>query len=63
MVGMVTCGSLCTIVGKIMDQKVKLIATDEAGVLTAQETEFRHPLVMNLLMFIGEASLLMVLNR
>ena len=62
MVGMVVAGSLCTIVGKIMDQKVRLPETGVDGVLTMTETEFKHPLVMNLLMFLGEASLLMVLR-
>ena len=30
--------------------------------LVPHETEFKHPLMMNLLMFIGEASLLLVLR-
>ena len=62
MVGMVTAGSLCTIVGKVMDQKVRLPETGPDGLIELQETEFRHPLVMNLLMFLGEASLLVVLR-
>ena len=62
MMGMVVAGSLCTIVGKIMDQKVRLPETGEDGVISLHETEFKHPLVMNLLMFLGEASLLLVLR-
>ena len=62
MMGMVVAGSLCTIVGKIMDQKVRLPETGEDGEISLHETEFKHPLVMNLLMFLGEASLLLVLR-
>ena len=62
MVGMVTAGSLMTIVGKIMDQKVRLPETGPDGVIQLHETEFKHPLVMNFLMFLGEASLLIVLR-
>ena len=62
MAGMVTAGSMCTIVGKIMDQKVRLPEADDAGIVQLHETEFKHPLVMNFLMFIGEASLLLVLR-
>lgn len=60
-----TAGSLTTIFGKVMDQKVMLPSTaargGEANILMA-ETEFKHPLFMNLLMFMGEASLLLVLH-
>ena len=58
---MVLAGSLSTIFGKTIDQKVILNEKDAAGHLVPHETEFKHPLLMNLLMFIGEASLLGVL--
>lgn len=61
---MVLCGSMTTIFGKIMDQKVELTANTKGddGALLVRETEFKHPLYMTLLMFIGEASLLIVLQ-
>ena len=34
----------------------------EDGVALVVETEFKHPLLMNLLMFLGEAILLIVLK-
>ena len=49
---MVIGGSCATIFGKIMGQDVIM----ESGEIIA----FRHPLVMNLLMFFGEATLLAV---
>ena len=60
--GMVTAGSLATILGKVMDQKVMLPDSNDSGTSIAmKETEFKHPLIMNILMFLGEASLLLVL--
>ena len=61
--GMVTAGSLATILGKVMDQKV-MIPDQSDGVVSGSmiETEFKHPLLMNFLMFMGEASLLFVLQ-
>lgn len=62
MAGMVLAGSFCTIFGKVMDKKVMLESTDSSGALITSETEFKHPLLMNFLMFLGEASLLLVLR-
>ena len=64
MVGMVTTGSLCTIFGKMMDQKVQMEdkKADISGLHRMHESEFNHPLLMNLLMFTGEATLLIVLR-
>ena len=45
-----------------MDKKVMLESTDSSGTLITSETEFKHPLLMNFLMFLGEASLLLVLR-
>ena len=59
---MIIAGSCSTIFGKIMDQKVILNEKDASGMPVPHETEFKHPLLMNLLMFIGEASLLLVLR-
>ena len=61
-VAMILAGSVSTIFAKIMDQKVMLNEKDASGMLVPHETEFKHPLLMNLLMFIGEASLLLVLR-
>ena len=45
-----------------MDTKVNVLSVkDAAGSTLVVETEFKHPLLMNLLMFLGEASLLFVL--
>ena len=49
MTSMVIFGSSGTIFAKIMDQKVDT---------PTEESEFKHPLFMNLLMFSGEALLL-----
>lgn len=65
MAGMIATGSLCTIFGKIMDQKVSFFREEDVGIAglhIMKESEFNHPLLMNLLMFIGEASLLIVLQ-
>jgi len=61
---MVTFGSLFTIFGKIMDLKVYLPTTvkDEDGSFLLKETRFKHPLIMTLLMFMGEVGLLCVLR-
>ena len=60
-VGMVTAGSLATILGKVMDQKVMIPDSSDSASESMIETEFKHPLLMNFLMFMGEASLLFVL--
>ena len=62
-IGMVTAGSLATILGKVMDQKVMIPDSNDSvgGSMSMIETEFKHPLLMNFLMFCGEASLLFVL--
>ena len=60
--GMVTAGSLATILGKVMDQKVMIPDSSDSINGTMIETEFKHPLLMNFLMFMGEASLLFVLQ-
>ena len=59
---MVIAGSLCTIFGKIMDQKVMINEEGASGSIVPHLTEFKHPLLLNLLMFMGEASLLIVLH-
>jgi len=61
-IAMIIAGSGATIFGKIMDQKIILNEKDASGMLVPHETEFKHPLLMNLLMFTGEASLLLVLR-
>ena len=58
---MVTAGSLATILGKVMDQKVMIPDSSDSASGSMIETEFKHPLLMNFLMFMGEASLLFVL--
>lgn len=58
---MVLAGSLATIFGKIIDQKVVLPKLMADGETQMVETEFKHPLIMNLLMFSGESILLLVL--
>ena len=59
---MVIFGSVATIFLKIMDQQVYLPSgKNEDGSLLLVETRFQHPLLMNLLMFLGEAILLFVL--
>ena len=60
-IGMIVAGSLMTIFGKIIDQKVELPRAGPTGEITMVETEFRHPLIMNLLMFSGESILLLAL--
>jgi len=55
---MVLCGSASTIIGKLMSQEVETTSDDGTVVTSA----FRHPLVMNVLMFVGEASLLLYLR-
>ena len=64
MIGMIIAGSFCTILGKLMDQKIQIPTdeVDEEGNMLMMESEFKHPLLMNLLMFTGEASLLIVLK-
>ena len=60
-VGMILAGSFATIFGKIIDQRVALPKETINGEVITVETEFRHPLIMNLLMFSGESILLLVL--
>ena len=60
---MVIAGSMSTIFGKIMDQKIMMPKENpETGSTELIETEFKHPLIMNLLMFSGEAILLLLLQ-
>ena len=60
---MVIAGSMSTIFGKIMDQKIMMPKDNpETGSTEMVETEFKHPLIMNLLMFSGEAILLLLLQ-
>ena len=49
---MVLFGSLSTILAKLMNQKVYSDAP------TMEQSEFRHPLFMNILMFAGMSTLL-----
>ena len=59
---MILFGSLCTIFAKIIGTKVNILSdSNEAGSVLMAATKFRHSLFMNLLMFIGEAILLLVL--
>ena len=44
-----------------MDQKVMIPDSSDSASESMIETEFKHPLLMNFLMFMGEASLLFVL--
>ena len=54
---MVLGGSMATITAKLIQ---KDLVTERHSVM--QTEEFRHPLVMSMLMFAGEASLLVVLR-
>ena len=60
-IGMIMAGSMTTIFGKIIDQRVALPKASASGEMELVETEFKHPLIMNLLMFSGEATLLLAL--
>ena len=63
--GMVMGGSLATIFGKMINQSVEIDITTEteAGLETVtKEVEFKHPLLMNLMMFTGEIVLLLLLQ-
>ena len=63
--GMVMGGSMVTIVGKMMNQPVKIeIETQtEQGLETmTKAVEFKHPLFLNAMMFIGEMMLLLFLK-
>ena len=58
-------GSLATIFGKMINQTVEIDMTTEteAGLETVtKEVEFKHPLLMNLMMFTGEIVLLLLLQ-
>ena len=59
---MIMAGSMTTIFGKIIDQRVALPKAGATGEIEIVETEFKHPLIMNLLMFAGESILLLVLS-
>ena len=62
---MVMGGSMVTIVGKMMNQPVKIeIETQtEQGLETmTKAVEFKHPLFLNAMMFIGEMMLLLFLK-
>ena len=59
---MIMAGSMTTIFGKIIDQHVALPKANSSGQVELVETEFKHPLIMNLLMFAGESILLLVLS-
>ena len=61
-IGMIMAGSMTTIFGKIIDQRVALPKAGVTGKVELVETEFKHPLIMNLLMFAGESILLLVLS-
>jgi len=59
--GMVVTGSMTTIFGKIIDQHVLMPKQGANGETIMVDTEFKHPLIMNLLMFAGESMLLIIL--
>ena len=65
MVGMVMGGSLATIFGKMIDQDVTIDVIEETASGTetiSKVVEFKHPLIMNMLMFSGEIMLLLFLQ-
>ena len=64
---MIVGGTMSTIFSKMVGQEVnmeRVSGLDKNGNMTYEtvKTEFRHPLFLNLLMFTGEASLLVILS-
>ena len=63
--GMVMGGSLATIFGKMINQSVEIDVsqeTESGSETVSKVVEFKHPLLMNALMFSGEIVLLLLLQ-
>ena len=62
MLGMVIAGCLVTIFAKLMDQKVHKVVTDDDGTEHLHTVDFKHPILLNFFLFLGETFLFVVLK-
>ena len=62
MLGMVIAGCMVTIFAKLMDQKVRKEVKADDGTVHVYRVDFKHPILLNFFLFLGETFLFIVLK-